>query len=133
MFGITRGTTRAHLVRATLEAIAYEVRDVFDVMVTGDWRAGRPLRADGGASANGLLMQLQADQLQVSVERPEVMETTALGEAFLAGLAVGVWSSAAELASTWRLGQRFDPRARDDEGHRRWRRAVERAKGWARG
>jgi glycerol kinase len=132
VFGITRGTTRAHLVRATLEAIAYEVRDVFDMMVTGDGRTGRPLRADGGASANGLLMQLQADQLQVPVERPETMETTALGAAFLAGLAVGVWSSPAELAATWRLGQRFEPRARDDEGHDRWRRAVERAKGWAR-
>jgi glycerol kinase len=77
-------------------------------------------------------MQLQADQLQVPVERPEIMETTALGAAFLAGLAAGVWSSPGELAATWRLGQRFDPRARDDEGHDRWRRAVERAKGWAR-
>ena len=132
IFGITRGTTRAHLVRATLEAIAYEVRDVFDVMVTGDWQAGHALRADGGASANGLLMQLQADQLQVPVERAEIMETTALGAAFLAGLATGVWSSPEELASTWRLGQRFDPRARDDEGHDRWRRAVARTKGWAR-
>jgi glycerol kinase len=103
-------------------------------MVTGDRRAGRALRADGGASANGLLMQLQADQLQVPVERPEIMETTALGAAFLAGLAAGVWSSPGELASTWRLGQRFDPRPRDgDEGHDRWRRAVTRTKGWARG
>jgi glycerol kinase len=109
------------------------VRDVFDVMVTGDWRAGCTLRADGGASANGLLMQLQADQLQVPVERPEIMETTALGAAFLAGLATGVWSSPAELAATWRLGRRFEPQARDEEGHRRWRRAVDRAKGWARG
>ena len=133
MFGITRGTTRAHLVRATLEAIAYEVRDVFDVMVTGDSRAGRTLRADGGASANDLLMQLQADQLQVPVERPEIMETTALGAAFLAGLAAGVWASPAELADTWRLGRRFEPHDRDDEGHDRWRRAVDRAKGWARG
>jgi glycerol kinase len=133
VFGITRGTTRAHLVRATLEAIAYEVRDVFDVMVAGDRRSGRPLRADGGASANDLLMQLQADQLGVPVERPEVMETTALGAAFLAGLATGVWSSPAELAATWRLGARFEPEARDDEGHARWRRAVERTKGWAQG
>ena len=132
MFGITRGTTRAHLVRATLEAIAYEVRDVFDVMVSGDSRAGRSLRADGGASANDLLMQLQADQLRVAVERPEIMETTAVGAAFLAGLAAGVWASPAELADTWRLGQRFEPQARDDEGHDRWRRAVDRAKGWAR-
>jgi glycerol kinase len=133
VFGITRGTTRAHLVRATLEAIAYEVRDVFDVMVTGGGRAGRTLRADGGASANDLLMQMQADQLQVPVERAEIMETTALGAAFLAGLAAGVWSSRAELADTWRLGRRFGPERRDDEGHDRWRRAVERAKGWARG
>src|SRR5262249_45915356 len=92
-FRVPRGPPRAHLVRATLEAIAYEVRDVFDVMVTGDWRANGTLRADGGASANDLLMQLQADQLRVPVERPEVMETTALGAAFLAGLAAGVWSS----------------------------------------
>jgi glycerol kinase len=133
MFGITRGTTRAHLVRATLEAIAYEVRDVFDVMVSDDSRAGRTLRADGGASANDLLMQLQADQLRVPVERPEIMETTALGAAFLAGLAAGVWASPAELADTWRLGQRFEPQAHDDDGHDRWRRAVDRAKGWARG
>ena len=131
VFGITRGTTRAHLVRATLEAIAYEVRDVFDVMVAGQWRTGSALRADGGASANDLLMQLQADQLQVPVERPEVGETTALGAAFLAGLATGVWSSTAELAATWRLGQRFEPGSRDDEGHARWRRAVDRTKGWA--
>jgi glycerol kinase len=131
VFGITRGTTRAHLVRATLEAIAYEVRDVFDVMVTGDWRSTCTLRADGGASANGLLMQLQADQLQVPVERPEIAETTALGAAFLAGLATGVWASTAELAATWRLGQRFDPGVRDDAGYARWRRAVDRSKGWA--
>jgi glycerol kinase len=76
---------------------------------------------------------LQADQLGVPVERPEVMETTALGAAFLAGLATGVWSSPAELAATWRLGARFEPEARDDEGHARWRRAVERTKGWAQG
>src|SRR4029077_3820642 len=119
IFGITRGTTRAHLVRATLEAIAYEVRDVFDVMVAGDWRAGRALRADGGASANGLLMQLQADQLQVPVERPEIMETTALGAPFLARPATGVRSLTAERAATWRLGQRLEPGARDDEGHLR--------------
>ncbi|HEY5986287.1 MAG TPA: FGGY-family carbohydrate kinase [Streptosporangiaceae bacterium] len=131
VFGITRGTTRAHLVRATLEAIAFEVRDVFDVMVTGDWRERCVLRADGGAAANDLLMQVQADQLQVPVERPEVAETTALGAAFLAGLATGVWSSPDELAATWRLDKRFDPGPRDDEAHHRWRVGVERTKGWA--
>jgi glycerol kinase len=132
MFGITRGTTRAHLARATLEAIAFEVRDVFDVMVTGTWRDSCTLRADGGASANDLLMQLQADQLQVPVERAGVAETTALGAAFLAGLATGVWSSADELAAARRLGRRFEPGQRDDEGYARWRRAVARARGWAR-
>jgi glycerol kinase len=130
VFGITRGTTRAHLVRATLEAIAYEVRDVFDV-IAGQWRTGSALRADGGASANDLLMRLQADQLQVPVERPEIGETTALGAAFLAGLATGVWSTTAELAATWRLDQRFEPGTRDDEGYARWRRAVDRTRGWA--
>jgi glycerol kinase len=132
VFGITRGTTRAHLARATLEAIAFEVRDVFDAMVTGDWRQRCVLRADGGACANDLLMQLQADQLQVPVERAEVGETTALGAAFLAGLATGVWSSRDELTATWRLGRRFEPGARDEHAHARWRRAVARSKGWAR-
>jgi len=139
MFGLTRGTTRAHLVRAALEAIAFEVRDVFDVMTAeADARAGRALagdlalRVDGGASANDLLMQLQADQIQVPVERPVVAETTALGAAFLAGLAAGVWSSADELAATWQLDRRFTPGQRDDSAHARWRSAVERTKGWAR-
>ncbi len=201
VFGLTRGTTRAHLVRATLEAIAFEVRDVADLMTAeigrgsgaaaADALAGLPpaalppaasppaalpavasptfasptfaspstagpsaagpsaagpsaagpsaaspagsvLRVDGGASANDLLMQLQADQLQIPVERPVVAETTALGAAFLAGLGTGVWSSPAELAATWRLDRRFVPGARDESAYARWRRAVERTKGWAR-
>jgi glycerol kinase len=128
VFGITRGTTRAHLVRATLEAIAFEVRDVAELMLGGP---GSPaLRADGGAAANDLLLQLQADQLQVPVERPVVGETTALGAAFLAGLATGTWSSTRELGEVWRLDRRFTPGPRDREGHARWRRAVERVKGW---
>jgi glycerol kinase len=135
IFGLTRGTTRAHLVRAALEAIAFEVRDVAEVMAAeaapGATVAGA-LRADGGASANDLLMQTQADQLQVPVERPVVAETTAMGAAFLAGLAVGEWSSADELASTWRLDRRFSPGARDDAAYARWREAVGRTKGWAR-
>jgi glycerol kinase len=139
MFGLTRGTTRAHLVRAALEAIAFEVRDVFDVMTTeaaargpaGSAAAYPALRADGGASANDLLLQLQADQIQRPVERPVVAETTALGAAFLAGLATGVWSSRAELAATWQLDRRFAPAVRDDAAHARWRSAVEQTKGWA--
>ena len=132
VFGITRGTTRAHLVRATLEAIAFEVRDACDAMAVGQGGGARTLRVDGGGAANDLLMQMQADELQVPVERPAVGETTALGAAFLAGLGTGVWSSLAEIAATWRLDRRFEPRARDDAGHARWRRAVERSRGWAR-
>jgi len=139
MFGLTRGTTGAHLVRAALEAIAFEVRDVIDVMTaetaaladeTADG-AGTALRADGGASKNDLLMQLQADQVQRPVERPVVAETTALGAAFLAGLGTGIWSSTAELAVTWKLDRRFTPGSRDDTAHARWRSAVEQTKGWS--
>ncbi len=139
IFGLTRGTTRAHLVRAALDAIAYEVRDVFEVMTAeagaqlsdGGMPGARSLRVDGGASANNLLMQLQADQLQVAVERPVIAETTALGAAFLAGLATGVWSSQRELAATWLLDSRFSPGPRDDSGYASWRKAVERTKNWA--
>ena len=147
IFGLTRGTTRAHLVRAALEAIAFEVRDVVEAMSreagtvaagtagAGTARAGTvsqdALRVDGGASANDLLMQLQADQLQAPVERPAVAETTALGAAFLAGLATGVWSSPAELAAAWRLDRRFTPGPGDEAGYRRWRSAVARTTGWA--
>jgi glycerol kinase len=132
VFGITRGTTRAHLIRATLEAIAFEVRDVVDTMAAGPAGGPAALRVDGGGSANNLLMQMQADQLQVPVERSAVGETTALGAAFLAGLGTGVWSSADEITATWRLDRRFAPGSRDDAAHTRWRRAVERSKGWAR-
>jgi glycerol kinase len=134
MFGLTRGTTRAHLVRAALEAIAFEVRDVADLMVAEAPAPARDgaLRVDGGASTNDLLMQLQADQLQVPVERPVVAETTALGAAFLAGLATDVWSSPAELEATWRLDRRFTPGARDESAYAGWRAAVRQASGWAR-
>ena len=132
LLGITRGTTRAHLVRATLEAIAFQVRDVVAAM-TSDADVDVPeLSVDGGASANGLLCQLQADQLQTPVRRPQVAETTALGAAFLAGLATGVWSSTEELADTWRLDRRFEPESRDEAAYRRWQEAVQRSKGWAR-
>jgi len=132
IFGLTRGTTRAHLLRAALEAITFEVRDVVDVMTDEAGGLGAaPLRVDGGASVNDLLLQLQADQLQRPVERPVIAETTALGAAFLAGLGTGVWSSRDELAATWRLDRRFDPEPRDETAHARWRRAVERTKDWS--
>jgi glycerol kinase len=130
--GITRGTTRGHVVRATLEAIAFEVRDVVETLPS---RTALPcLTVDGGASANDLLCRMQADQLGVPVERPQIVETTALGAAFLAGLGTGVWSSFDELRETWRLDQRFEPAgSRDDAdaAYARWRDAVERSKGWA--
>lgn len=130
IIGLTRGTTRAHLVRATLEAITFEVRDVLDTMEldTG------ALKVDGGAAANDLLCQLQADQLGVAVERPMIVETTALGAAFLAGLGVGVWDDVDALRSTWQLDQRFDPavdRAAADAAHSRWLEAVRRSLAWA--
>jgi glycerol kinase len=132
ILGITRGTTRAHLARATLEAIAFEVRDVVDVMVDEAGLEVPELSADGGASANDLLLQLQADQLGVPVRRPEVTETTALGAAFLAGLGTGVWGSTDELAQTWALDRRFEPEEgrRDDGRHARWRAALPRAGAW---
>ena len=133
VFGITRGTTQAHLARATLDAIAFEVRDVVDAMTSEAGCEVPTLQVDGGAAANDLLCQLQADQLGIPVQRPEVLETTALGAAFLAGLGTGVWSSAEELADTWRLDRRFEPAegVRDDGSHRRWAAAVERSRGWA--
>jgi glycerol kinase len=131
ILGITRGTTRAHLVRATLEAIAFEVRDVVDTLP--DRTALTELTVDGGASANDLLCQLQSDVLGVPVDRPRTVETTGLGAAFLAGLGSGVWSSTDELRETWQLDRRFEPRGdrKSAEAHARWRRAVERCKGWA--
>ncbi|HQR28677.1 MAG TPA: glycerol kinase GlpK [Nocardioides sp.] len=130
IIGLTRGTSRAHLVRATLEAIAFEVRDVLDTMEIGT----AALRVDGGASANNLLCQIQADQIGVPVERPRIVETTALGAAFLAGLGAGVWESTDELRATWALDRRFEPgsdRAAADAAYARWVEAVGRSRGWA--
>jgi glycerol kinase len=129
--GITRGTTAAHLARATLDAIAFQVRDVIDLMV-GEASVSLPaLAVDGGASASDLLCQLQADQLGVPVLRPEMIETTGLGAAFLAGLGAGVWASAGELSGSRGIDWTFTPGRRDERAHRLWRAAVERSKGWA--
>jgi glycerol kinase len=132
VLGITRGTTRAHLARATLDAIAFQVRDVVDAMCSEAGVELPSLQVDGGASANDLLCQLQADQLGVPVRRPQVLETTALGAAFLAGLGTGAWASTDELAATWALDREFDPApgVRDDGTHARWLRAVERSRAW---
>jgi glycerol kinase len=132
--GITRGTTRAHLVRAVLEAMAYQTRDVLGAMAEAAGRPVTALRVDGGATANDVLLQIQADLLQLPVSRPRVQETTALGAAYLAGLAEGVWSSPADVAANWQLDATFEPRISAGAAEARyagWRRAVERARGWA--
>src|SRR5919204_5453490 len=131
--GLTRGTTRAHIARAALEGIALQVMDVLRAMEADAGIKLRQLRVDGGASANDLLMQLQADLLGVPVVRPKVAETTALGAAYLAGLAVGFWKSQADIARQWQVDARFEPAMRTAErAHiaRGWGRALERAKAW---
>jgi glycerol kinase len=132
--GLTRGTTRAHLVRAALEAIAYQSRDVLEAMAADAGVVVDALRVDGGAIANAFLCQFQADVMGVPVLRPAVIETTALGAAYLAGLGVGQWPSLEALAGQWTVERTFAPAM--DAGRREalygeWRRAVERARGWA--
>jgi glycerol kinase len=131
--GITRGTTRAHLARAVVEAMAYQTRDVVDAMSTASGHTVAALKADGGASVMDLLLQLQADQLGVPVLRAAEQQTTALGAAYLAGLAEGVWGSTDEITANWGLDRRADPvveRAAADADHARWLRAVQRAAAW---
>jgi glycerol kinase len=131
--GITRGTTAAHFARAALESIAFQVADVLDVMQTDAGVQIRELRVDGGASVNSLLMQFQADLLRVPVVRPKVTETTALGAAYLAGLAVGFWKSKDDLKANWQIERTFEPALGADEvNHRRqrWRESLTRARDW---
>jgi glycerol kinase len=130
--GVTRGTTKAHLARAALEGIAFQVADILNAMQADAGVKLRELRVDGGASNNNLLMQFQADLLGVPVVRPKVTETTALGAAYLAGLGVGYWKNPAEIATQWQTDKRFVP---DMKAAQRksliagWNRALERAKG----
>jgi glycerol kinase len=133
ILGLTRGTTAAHLARAALESIAFQVADLLEAMHADAGIAVEELRVDGGASQNNLLLQFQADLLGVPVVRPAVTETTALGAAYLAGLATGVFQSREELASHWRVDRRFEPRMSRDAAaaaRKQWTRAVERAKAW---
>jgi glycerol kinase len=133
LLGITRGTGRAHVARAVVEAMAFQTRDVVDAMVKGCGLPVNALRADGGASVMDLLLQLQADQLQVPVSRPRVQETTALGAAYLAGLAEGVWDSLDEITDNWVLDTEKHPvvdAVAADVSYERWHRAVDRARGW---
>ena len=134
--GLTFGTGLEDIALATVDAMAYQVTDVLESMSLDAEGEIDALRVDGGAAVNDALLQFQADILRVPVERPKVTETTALGAAFLAGLATGFWSSTDELAATWQLDRRFEPRMDHAERDRlveRWRHAVERSKGWAAG
>ena len=134
VLGITRGTTRAHVARAVVESMAYQTRDVVDAMVSASGIPITDLRVDGGASVMDLLCQTQADQLDVTVQRPRDQETTALGAAFLAGLAEGVWGSTDAIGEAWELEAEFTPaadRTFADLFHAQWLRAVDRSRRWA--
>jgi glycerol kinase len=131
--GLTRGTNRKHIIRATLESMAYQTRDVLTCMEKDSGTSFRELRVDGGASANNLLMQIQANLLGIPVERPKILETTALGAAYLAGLAVGVWSDREEITAHWQIDRSFEPEMGEKEReklYKGWKRAVERSRGW---
>jgi len=131
--GITRGTTAAHVARAALEGIAFQVADVLEVMKEDSGIAMNGLRVDGGASANDMLMQFQADILQVPVVRPKIIETTALGAAYLAGLATRFWKDRGEVSRVWQADRTFEPQMSADEAahrRRRWNQALSRARQW---
>jgi glycerol kinase len=135
ILGLTRGSSRAHLARAALEAIAFCTRDVLECFAADTGLAPRSLQVDGGAAANGFLMQFQADVLGIPVRRPRVLETTALGAAYLAGLAIGYWEGKEAIAAHWQEEHRFEPRIGQTERDRQyavWRSAVERSLNWAR-
>jgi glycerol kinase len=134
LIGLTRGTRRAHIVRAALEAMAYQTCDVINSMVAAASVPVSVVRVDGGAAVNDLAMQLQSDMLQVPVQRPQVVETTALGAAYLAGLAVGYWESQDQIAANWRLDRTYTPQMsvqHRDHLYRGWQEAVRRSRAWA--
>jgi glycerol kinase len=133
IIGLTRGSTVAHIARATLESMCYQTRDVLAAMTADSGVDVTTLRVDGGAVVNNLLMQFQADILGVPVQRPKVAETTALGAAYLAGLAVGFWSDASEVSEQWAVDRTFEPQMSADQRealYAGWKRAVERSLGW---
>ncbi len=134
IFGLTRGTGRNHIIRAALESIAYQSKEVLDAIVADTGIPVGELRVDGGASANNFLMQFQADLLGLSVRRPMIRETTALGAAYLAGLAAGVWKDTEEIKRQWTLDKMFLPNMEEETRARNWagwQKAVSRSKGWA--
>ena len=133
IFGLTRGTTKSHIIRAALDSLAYQTKDVLGAMEADSGISLKSLKVDGGAVTNNLLMQFQADILGTRVDRPEIIETTALGAAYLAGLAVGFWTSKEELASRWLLNRRFEPAMEEEKRaklYKGWLKAVERTKDW---
>lgn len=132
IFGLTRGTDKSHLIRATLESLAYQTKDVLDAMENDAGQALTTLKVDGGASANNLLMQFQSDMLDVPVERPSIIETTALGAAYLAGIAVGYWELS-DLSNKWQLEARFEPKMTEEvrnKLYKGWQKAVKRTMDW---
>jgi glycerol kinase len=131
--GMTRGTNKNHIIRATLESIAYQTKDIIDAMVEDAELDLKALKVDGGATVNNFLMQFQADLLGVAVDRPVVTETTALGAAYLAGLAVGFWPSTVAIAENWAVDKHFEPNLESDQRevlYKGWRKAVSRAMSW---
>nr|WP_312577576.1 glycerol kinase GlpK [Sedimentibacter sp.] len=133
ILGLTRGANRNHIIRATLESIAYQTKDVIGSMIEDSEINLTSLKVDGGATANNFLMQFQSDILGVNVERPEVTETTALGAAYLAGLAVGFWKSKGEITQNWSINRKFKPQMSNEkinELYNGWKKAVDRSKNW---
>ena len=131
--GLSRFHTKAHLARATLEAICFQTRDIVEAMALDSGVRLGVMKVDGGATVNDLLMQMQADMLGVPIVRPVVSETTALGAAYAAGLAVGVWTDLDSLRAHWKADRQWDPRwstDQRDEAYARWQKAVERSFGW---
>ncbi len=132
--GLTRGSTAAHIARAALESIAFQTHDVLLAMQNDSNLKIKELRVDGGATVNNLMMQFQADMLQADVVRPRITEITALGAAYLAGLAVGYWSGIDEIRKQWQIDRRFSPEMKAEETHaliQGWHRAVKAAETWA--
>ncbi|MGN1349219.1 MAG: FGGY-family carbohydrate kinase, partial [Acutalibacteraceae bacterium] len=134
MVGLTRGVNRAHIARAVLESITYQMTDLLEAMRKDSGIEITDLRVDGGASVSNIMLQIQADMIRTKVDRPKVVETTALGAAYLAGLAVGVWDSLEDIEQNRQVDRIFEPqmdKARRDELYKGWLKAVERAKNWA--
>lgn len=133
IFGLTRGTNKSHLIRATLDSMCYQTKDVLDAMQADSGIKLQALKVDGGAVANNLMMQFQSDILGVAVDRPQVTETTALGAAYLAGLAVGVWKTKEDLVANWKLDKRFEPKMEVPKRtalYAGWQKAVKRSLDW---